>query len=280
MIHNFNEFIFESFLSNDDLLLEFADKDLQRINGIIDKSNGIDTKMIQLAKTMASKIKDSRKAFDRGHAAAHVFKQLGIEDPISIIFYDRARELGFDVDLELQGNTLGDFKKSGRFDRGGAIFLPSWSSIALWEHEITGQLSDGAWENTRPYDHWKFWNDLEVKKGKSEVQYSGMWPQKKNYNLNSLIQYVGDRMVNLGRLGKALGKNLTYDQRIMAEYMPKTLEKWESERDSANGRRKEYFMSITKRDAERYYKTDYSERDMKNDLKVIKVAMTNLKRVK
>jgi hypothetical protein len=55
---------------------------------------------------------------------------------------------------------------------------------ALFEHEILGQLSDGAWENTYPYDHWKFWNNLEVEEGAFKYVKDGPWPTKRSgYNL-------------------------------------------------------------------------------------------------
>lgn len=37
----------------------------------------------------------------------------------------------------------------------GKMVLPSASAAAIWEAEITGQLSDGMWENSTPHEHWK-----------------------------------------------------------------------------------------------------------------------------
>lgn len=80
-----------------DLLLEFAQKDLTRIQDIVKKANGDQNKMISLASTMAKSITDKVKAADRGHAAEEV---LGKDNPLSKIFYDRATELGADVKSE------------------------------------------------------------------------------------------------------------------------------------------------------------------------------------
>lgn len=80
----------------------------------------------------------------------------------------------------------------------GVLHLKNKVQAALWNWEIRGQLSDGAWENSSPYDHWKAWNKAKVViDGKLENSVSA---QKRNYGLYTLIQYVGDRMVNICNL--------------------------------------------------------------------------------
>ena len=55
---------------------------------------------------------------------------------------------------------------------------------ALFEHEISGQLSDGAWENAYPLDHWKFWNKLTIVEGPFSYEKGTEWPTKRSgYNL-------------------------------------------------------------------------------------------------
>jgi hypothetical protein len=71
--------------------------------------------------------------------------------------------------------------------------FPSKGLHAIWEHEISGQLSDGAWENSTPHEHWKFWGHLET--GVNEDgQFRFIkgtvhdYPKKKSgYNLSTLI---------------------------------------------------------------------------------------------
>ena len=70
----------------------------------------------------------------------------------------------------------------------------------LFKSEITGQLSDGAWENARPFDHWKFWCNAEVVMD-GAVGYEG-YPMKTNYNLHALKRYVKDRMMNAEHRGQ------------------------------------------------------------------------------
>lgn len=70
----------------------------------------------------------------------------------------------------------------------------------LFNEEITGQLSDGAWENTRPLDHWRYWCNAEVVVDFKPCHEG--WPMKTNYNLYSLKKYVKDQLLNAIRITK------------------------------------------------------------------------------
>ena len=182
------------------------EKDKQRIKDMFTKSKGSDEKLLQLAKNMAKSIDDGLKAFRRGEAADVL---LGPEDnELSKIFYDRAKELGYEKQVSNQNPNK------------STIFLPTYSAITLWKHEITGQLSDGAWENANPWEHWKFWNSLNVLKGNPEVFAVGQRPKRTAYGLTapSLLDVIGDRMIAGGRLSKALNKILSYDEYLAAEF--------------------------------------------------------------
>jgi hypothetical protein len=86
----------------------------------------------------------------------------------------------------------------------GEIRFSTKSQATLYNCELTGQFSDGAWENSGPRDHWRFWGDLEgVHKTPTGIYiYPGKYGRKvkDGYNLTSLIQYVGARMVTIARL--------------------------------------------------------------------------------
>jgi len=98
----------------------------------------------------------------------------------------------------------------------GTFTVASLSQKNLFSCEITGQLSDGAWENTKPYDHWEPWGNADVKVGSNVGR---TFPVKKDgYNLGSLLDYVGDRMLGLGAAGAA-GWDLTdYNDQSAVEY--------------------------------------------------------------
>lgn len=80
------------------------------------------------------------------------------------------------------------------------LHFKTTAAANLFASEITGQLSDGAWENTRPLDHWKFWCDAEVVVD-GKVGHEGN-PMKTNYNLGSLKKYVKDGLLNAIRITK------------------------------------------------------------------------------
>lgn len=120
MIHDFNSFMNES----ERLILEFAAKDKNRIEDIKTKAGGDETKMVRLATTMANSITDKHKAFDRGAAADAV---LGPGSAVAQVFYDRAKELGIDVEVKkthqhvLPGSKRHDAIRTHRtlYNRGG-----------------------------------------------------------------------------------------------------------------------------------------------------------------
>lgn len=85
----------------------------------------------------------------------------------------------------------------------GKVHLKTKEAVVLWKHEVTGQISDGAWENARPLEHWKFWCDAEVIMDGS-IGHEG-YPMKSNYNLNTLIRnkVVRERMEMLIRFTRS-----------------------------------------------------------------------------
>lgn len=74
---------------------------------------------------------------------------------------------------------------------------------ALFECELSGQISDGNWENSRPYDHWKFLNDLQVGVNPENLG-RNFYSVKKSYNFNDgeLFKVVGDRMINIANMAE------------------------------------------------------------------------------
>jgi len=71
---------------------------------------------------------------------------------------------------------------------------------ALFTCELSGQLSDGYWENTKPFDHWKNWCNCDIKVGENVGR--NFYAIKDNYNFNNrgLLEVVGDRMLNVCNL--------------------------------------------------------------------------------
>lgn len=68
--------------------------------------------------------------------------------------------------------------------------------------EMQGQLSDGYWENSKPYDHWHPWAYLNwdrVVVVPDDIGLTGRlkYAQKRNYRFNNkeLLEIVGERII-------------------------------------------------------------------------------------
>ena len=77
----------------------------------------------------------------------------------------------------------------------GVLTVRNQAQKILFDEEMSGQISDGMWENTRPYDHWEPWCAAEVVVGENVGR--NFYAKKDNYNLNNkeLLDIVGDRML-------------------------------------------------------------------------------------
>ena len=159
-------------------------------------------------------------------------------------------------------------------EKTGTIHLPSASARALWHSEITGQLSDGMWENSAPHDHWKFWARCVVAEGEPKLVCEGYnRPVKTGYNIAGLLPIIGDRMLKAGQMGLAGGDEAACRG---AEYMPSTLADFQQSRLTNTWKYdfvERYMASVTDEIAEKFYTTVYTMKDLKADIRSIKAAM-------
>jgi len=79
----------------------------------------------------------------------------------------------------------------------------------LLKMELLGQLSDGHWENTRPYNHWEPWADAEILVGQNVGR--NFFARKVAYRLDDkkLLEVVGRRMKVYVRLAHHYGLKAT-----------------------------------------------------------------------
>jgi len=168
----------------------------------------------------------------------------------------------------------------------GTMVLPTPSAVALWQHELSGQISDGTWEGARPRDHWKFWSGLQAvlrpDRAPAVDTIAAHECKRVGYRFSDLYPVVGGRMVQLGRMGLAahgLGRGtLTYEQRLAAESMPETLEQWFNLHEASLGASvRDDALAIDAALARAYYATSYGDRDMRRDVSRIKLAMTTVR---
>lgn len=165
----------------------------------------------------------------------------------------------------------------------GHLTFKTLSAVTLWHFEFQGQISDGMWENSRPYDHWKFWCHCEASVGETLqlVREFGHGPTKTAYNFGALREHIGDRMMTYGRFGKvaeALGKpelvkqfgdeHWNFDELEKLDSDTLDVAKFESEHPKCVGLLTPEFIAMWK-------KTTYTLKDFNKDVKDIKAAMKN-----
>jgi len=87
------------------------------------------------------------------------------------------------------------------------IFFATAAQVAIFEHELKGQISDGAWENFRGSDYqiWCRANCLvaEVDAGERVGRRFRVNYDRFNFNRKDLVEIVGDRMLAYARLARA-----------------------------------------------------------------------------
>ena len=114
------------------------------------------------------------------------------------------------------------------------IHFENASAMCLYNWEMSGQLSDGKYENSRPYDHWEWVCDIanmlvDGNKGIEGKNCNRGWSEfskfKRKYNLNEWFsKYIKEwrndgndrniwatRIIAYGKFGK-IYPELTYEQ--------------------------------------------------------------------
>jgi hypothetical protein len=72
---------------------------------------------------------------------------------------------------------------------------------ALFDHELKGQISDGYWENSKPYDHYKSFSGVETRVDPEKPGKSGFFTRRSyNFANKELFDVVGKRMVAIANL--------------------------------------------------------------------------------
>lgn len=82
----------------------------------------------------------------------------------------------------------------------GTLRLRNVEQKVLWDFELSGQISDGRWENSRPYDHWEVWCRAEVVVDPYNVG-RDFYAKRDGYCFTEreLLEIVGERMLNAVR---------------------------------------------------------------------------------
>lgn len=152
------------------------------------------------------------------------------------------------------------------------------TQVALFNHEIIGQLSDGKWENTRPSNHWQVWGRATVQHAKNDRTPIGrnFKADKCNYDLVAFAQEndcCHDRMLRYIRITKVFGfsflstikGSLDLDgQAILPTHEGPF---WDDRRNKLSGFNLERIQEVTEDSS------IYSKKDLMTDLKEMQQAM-------
>lgn len=87
------------------------------------------------------------------------------------------------------------------------LYVRNIEQAAAWL-ELDGQLSDGFWENARPYDHWRAWSGVDVKVAeRGQMLGTDFFPGRDRYDFSAkeLLDVVGFRMLGIVRIARSLG---------------------------------------------------------------------------
>jgi hypothetical protein len=180
------------------------------------------------------------------------------------------------------------------------IVFTTVTQLALWKCEVTGQLSDGAWENSVPHNHWKFWCKSEASVGDKPGITLGDegGPERTKYNVVGLMnmKWHDDEMARMGTADpyvlrgrmlqiahmalafEALGRAPDLNVCRHAEYMPAEFYSFQASKKS--GIWKHDFVAESLKDvdealAAEFYKMRqrYGVDDLKRDLTAISEVM-------
>lgn len=177
------------------------------------------------------------------------------------------------------------------------IYFNSPAALLIYKMELEGQVSDGYWENARPYDHWKWVTKTEPKLDDKKLGYTGPWHQKR-YSTEWVRRYVkravkGDkfdyswtiRIFNYAKFGSILNKTQLnkvlsdYAYRSMIEKLPQVpVTNAELDADFADKQYVKEYWDKTKTFftddlLKKYYDSDYGFSQFEEDLKEAETAM-------
>ena len=195
------------------------------------------------------------------------------------------------------------------------IHVPNNSIMALYMFEMEGQISDGKYENSHPYNHWHWLNDVDniVKDSKCGISSEGrnrrIWVSNK-YNINEWVTYINgwrkgnEKYKNYGWATRVIGyakfgmiyPELSYEEMnnmrnisVLLELLQMLVEKEENNPEkifnlltdfSNYPWREEYYNKyknyITFDFVKKYLEIEYTTKDLKNDLKTLALCVNTI----
>ena len=141
------------------------------------------------------------------------------------------------------------------------------SAMCLYEMEMSGQISDGKYENSRPYHHWEWVSEISnmVVDGTYGIEgyncnrgFAIFGQFRKKYNLNEWFsKYIrswrnngnteymwATRIIAFGKFGK-IYPNITYDELNKFNYIQVLLESLQAKIEEGENDPKKLFNELT-----------------------------------
>ena len=75
--------------------------------------------------------------------------------------------------------SINTFITEARTPSETILYFPNLASWFIYEAELSGQISDGYWENARPATHWRWLQNVTIKIDDNKIGYEGPRHQKK-----------------------------------------------------------------------------------------------------
>lgn len=154
--------------------------------------------------------------------------------------------------------------------QSGTLNLATAAQKALFTHELVGQMSDGAWENTAPFDHWEVWASCAVKVDPTNVG-RDFYARKTGYAFAKAlldIECIKTRMLAYARWAITFGEDVDADA-LECLRPDGTLSSWASPATVAYLRDFDPAKVLAVASDESLY----NERDLRRDLTAINKAL-------
>lgn len=69
--------------------------------------------------------------------------------------------------------SINTFITEARTPSETILYFPNLASWFIYEAELSGQISDGYWENARPATHWRWLQNVTIKIDDNKIGYEG-----------------------------------------------------------------------------------------------------------
>lgn len=187
--------------------------------------------------------------------------------------------------------SINEFKKILEYDNylykqyqktDGTIYFRNFTQKMLWDIEISGQISDGHWENSSG-ESWVFWTSLKTAVDSSNPRVeANIQPSRINFNLSdkNLLDIVGDRMLAIGKMSK-----ITKDETIVkaSEYLEhfvfdktneqEKIDKFNNIKNDSSDYRSKYLEPISEELFKKWLDVNYTMSNLRSDLNDMKDIM-------